>query len=281
LKKNNFLNYVFKVLLFIIIIIKLNRRINIKNKLKEKLIRKIKVLGCWTSLDNEITSELLALAGFDFLLIDHEHGYGDSRGITRQVQSLKETECSALVRMPKDDEVYVKKTLDTGVDCLMFPAVNNRKEAENIVEMCRYAPSGYRGIAPGMIRATNYGMNITNYLENIEKNLLIVCQIETSEGVSNIQDIGKVNGVDMLFVGPMDLSTSLGKFGKFDDKLFLETMELAKEKIFKTGKFSGIIPYGNLSWKDLFEIGFDLTTAGTELSILRDSAISILKDFKK
>ena len=183
--------------------------------------------------------------------------------------------------MPKDDEVYVKKTLDTGVDCLMFPAVNNRKEAENIVEMCRYAPSGYRGIAPGMIRATNYGMNITNYLKNIEKNLLIVCQIETSEGVSNIQDIGKVNGVDMLFVGPMDLSTSLGKFGKFDDKLFLETMELAKEKIFKTGKFSGIIPYGNLSWKDLFEIGFDLTTAGTELSILRDSAISILKDFKK
>ena len=106
----------------------------LENKLKEKLLNKKKVLGCWTSLDNEITSELLALVGFDFLLIDHEHGYGDVKGITRQVQSLKETECSPLVRMPKDDEVYVKKTLDTGVNSLMFPLVNNKKEAENIVE---------------------------------------------------------------------------------------------------------------------------------------------------
>ena len=175
----------------------------IKNYLKEKLLKKMKVLGCWTSLDNEITSELLALAGFDFLLIDHEHGYGDARGITQQLQSLKETLCSALVRMPKDDEVYVKKSLDSGVNCIMFPAVNNRKEAENIVEMCRYAPNGYRGVAPGMIRATNYGMNIKDYFDNIEKNLLIVCQIETVEGVSNIEEIGRVNGVDMVCVRTM------------------------------------------------------------------------------
>ena len=252
----------------------------IKNYIKEKLLKKNKVLGCWTSLDNEITSELLALTGFDFLLIDHEHGYGDARGITRQMQSLKGTECSALVRMPKNDEVYVKKTLDAGVNCLMFPAVNNRKEAENIVEMSRYAPSGYRGMAPGMIRATNYGMNIKNYFENIEKNLLIVCQIETAEGVSNIEEIGKVDGVDMLFVGPMDLSTSIGKFGKFDDPVFLETMKKAKDKIFNSGKFSGIIPYGNYDWKDIFEMGFDLTTAGTEISLLRDTCNKIINEFK-
>ena len=127
----------------------------IRNYLKEKLSNKIKTLGCWTSLDNEITSELLALVGFDFLLIDHEHGYGDVSGITRQLQSIKETNCSALVRMPRDDEVYVKKSLDSGVNCLMFPAVNNKKEAENIVEMCRYAPKGYRGVAPGTVSYTH------------------------------------------------------------------------------------------------------------------------------
>ena len=196
------------------------------------------------------------------------------------MQSLKDTECSALVRMPKDDEVYVKKTLDAGVNCLMFPAVNNRKEAENIVKMPRYAPSGYRGMAPGMIRATNYGMNIKSYFENIEKDLLIVCQIETAEGVSNIEEIGKVDGVDMLFVGPMDLSTSIGKFGKFDDPVFLETMKKAKDKIFNSGKFSGIIPYGNYDWKDIFEMGFDLTTAGTEISLLRDTCNKIINEFK-
>ena len=249
--------------------------------MKQKLIKKNKVLGCWTSLDNEITSELLALSGFDFLLIDHEHGYGDTRGITRQIQSLKETMCSALIRMPKDDEGYVKKTLDTGANCLMFPAVNNKKQAENIVEMCRYAPSGYRGMAPGMIRATNYGLNVKDYIGNIENDLLIVCQIETAEGVSNIKVISEVKGIDMLFIGPMDLSTSIGKFGKFEDPLFIEIMEKAKENIFKSGKFSGIIPYGGLGWKELFEIGFDLTTAGTELSLLRDTAVSIIKDFNK
>ncbi len=215
------------------------------------------------------------------MLIDHEHGYGDTRGITRQIQSLKETMCSALIRMPKDDEVYVKKTLDTGANCLMFPAVNNKKQAENIVEMCRYAPSGYRGMAPGMIRATNYGLNVKDYIGNIENDLLIVCQIETAEGVSNIKVISEVKGIDMLFIGPMDLSTSIGKFGKFEDPLFIEIMEKAKENIFKSGKFSGIIPYGGLGWKELFEIGFDLTTAGTELSLLRDTAVSIIKDFNK
>ena len=132
-------------------------------------------------------------------MIDHEHGYGDVKGITRQIQSLKETGCSPLVRMPKDDEVYVKKTLDTGVNSLMFPLVNNKKEAENIVEMCRYAPKGYRGMY--ISRASNYGMNIKKYYETIEKNLLIVCQIETSEGVSNIEEISEVDGIDMLFIG--------------------------------------------------------------------------------
>ena len=253
----------------------------IQNFLKQKLLKNKKVLGCWTSLDNEITSELLALVGFDFLLIDHEHGYGDPRGITRQLQSLKETKCSALVRMPKDDEVYVKKTLDAGVNSIMFPAVKNKKEAKNIVEMCRYAPKGYRGVAPGMIRATDYGLNIQNYFENIEKNLLIVCQIENEEGVSNIQDIADVEGVDMLFIGPMDLSTNIDCFGKFNDPKFVNLIEKAKKDIIKTTKFSGIIPYGNNSWQDLLDYGFNLTTVGTELTLLRDTSKALIKKFKE
>jgi len=254
--------------------------VKIRNYLKEKLSNKNKTLGCWTSLDNEITSELLALVGFDFLLIDHEHGYGDASGITRQLQSIKETNCSALVRMPRDDEVYVKKSLDSGVNCLMFPAVNNKREAENIVEMCRCAPNGYRGVAPGMSRATNYGLDIKRYFDNFEQSLLIACQIETLEGVSNIREIGEVDGVDMLFIGPVDLSANMGKFGKFEDSNFVKTIEEAKEKIFQSKKFSGTIPYGNYSWKDLFDSGFDLTTAGSEIALLRESAKSIINEFK-
>ena len=84
----------------------------------------------------------------------------------------------------------------------------------------------------------------------------------------------------MLFVGPMDLSTNIGKFGQFEDPLFIKTIHEAKDKIFKSAKFSGIIPFGKYDWKDVFEMGFDLTTAGTELSLLRDSSRKIIKEFR-
>ena len=130
-----------------------------------------------------------------------------------------------------------------------------------------------------MIRATKFGTNIKNYFENIEKDLLIVCQIETEEGVSNIEDIANVEGVDMLFIGPMDLSANVGCFGNFDNPKFVNLIEKAKKKVVKSNKFSGIIPYGNYSWQNLLDYGFDLTTAGTELTLLRDTSKEIIKKF--
>ena len=121
-----------------------------ENRLKKMLNEGEKALGCWTSMDNPITTEILAIAGFDFLLIDQEHGYGDAKGLSIQLQAMSATNTTSLLRVPNADEAYVKKALDAGTESLMFPTVNTAQEARDIVEMCRYAPHGKRGMAPGM-----------------------------------------------------------------------------------------------------------------------------------
>ena len=249
-----------------------------ENRLKKLLNSGGKALGCWTSMDSPITSELLAIAGFDFLLIDHEHGYGDVKGLSKQLQAISATECSSLLRVPSIDEAYVKKALDAGTECLMFPTVNTAQEARDIVEMCRYAPHGKRGMAPGMIRATNYGMDATNYVKTAHENTFIICQIETPEAVANIPEMGKVEGVDMLFIGPNDLSCSVGKFAQYEDPEFVTLIEKAESSIKESGKLLGSIPYGQFGWQAMFDRGFNLTTAGTEVALLREAAVNIMKD---
>jgi len=249
-----------------------------KNRLKKLLNGGEKALGCWTSLDSPITSEILAMAGFDFLLIDHEHGYGDPKSLAVQLQSMSATNCSSVVRVPSADEAYVKKVLDAGAECLMFPTVDTANQARDIVEMCRYSPRGRRGMAPGMIRATNYGMDAERYVQTAHENTFIICQVETRESASNIAEIGKVDGVDMMFIGPNDLSCSIGKFAQYEDPEFVELMENAMAAIKASGKLLGSIPYGTYGWQEMFDRGFNLTTAGSEVALLREAAVRIVKD---
>ena len=241
-----------------------------ENRLKKMLNAGEKALGCWTSMDNPTTTEILALAGFDFLLIDHEHGYGDVKG-------LSASNCTSLLRVPRADEAYVKKALDAGTECLMFPTVTTAQEAKDIVEMCRYSPLGKRGMAPGMIRATNYGMDAANYVQTAAENTFIICQIETPDAVENIAEIGAVDGVDMLFIGPNDLSCSIGKFAQYEDPEFVALIEKAKTAIEGTGKLMGTIPYGKKGWQEIFDSGYNLTTAGTEVALLREAAQNLTK----
>lgn len=249
-----------------------------ENRMKKLLNAGGKALGCWTSMDNPITTEILALAGFDFLLIDQEHGYGDAKGLSMQLQAMSATNTTSLLRVPSADEAYVKKALDAGTESLMFPTVNTAEEARDIVEMCRYAPRGRRGMAPGMIRATNYGMDAPNYVQTAHENTFIICQIETPEAVANIPEMGKVQGVDMLFIGPNDLSCSLDKFAQYEDSEFVALIEKAENAIKDTGKLLGSIPYGKFGWQAMFDRGFNLTTAGTEVALLREAAVNIMKD---
>lgn len=254
--------------------------------LRENMLKKLirngdKALGCWTSMENPISTEILASCGFDFLIIDHEHGYGDAKGLSLQLQAMASTDSCSMLRVPEINPSYFKRVLDTGIEAIMVPGINSAAEAELAISYIMYPPQGSRGLAPGMIRASRYGLNAAEYVREVNNNLFIVCQIETSEAVENIESIATVSGVDMLFIGPNDLSASLGKFSQYDDPEVRSLLEQAEQRILATGKPLGSIPYGNHSWQDMFDRGCSLTTAGTEVSLLRTAAVDIISKHSK
>ena len=248
-----------------------------ENNLKKLLNSGGKALGCWTSMDSPITTEILAEAGFDFLLIDHEHGYGDSKGLAVQLQAMAGTNTSSLLRVPELDQTYIKRVMDTGIEAIMIPGINSAEEARRAISYIMYPPKGVRGLAPGMIRGSRYGIDAAEYVETVNDNLFVICQIESPEAVGNIDAIAAVDGVDMLFIGPNDLSASIGKFWQFDDAEVKELIEGAEQKILATGKLWGTIPYGGLGWQDLFNRGCALTTAGSEVAMLKNAATAIVQ----
>jgi len=252
-----------------------------ENKLKKTIQAGGKALGSWAGLDSAISTEVLAMAGFDYLLIDQEHGFGDHSQLAHQLQAMSATETTSVIRVPSHDPNYAKRVLDAGVECIMFPSVNTPQQAKDIVRACLYAPAGLRGLAPGVIRASNYGYNALEYVQTANENLMVICQIETVEAVDNIDAMVEVEGVDMFFIGPNDLSASNGKIAAYDDPTFMAMMDKVEKAVFKSDKSLATIPYGPHSWQDIFDKGYSMTTAGSDVIFLRTACSTIVEQHTK
>jgi 2-dehydro-3-deoxyglucarate aldolase/4-hydroxy-2-oxoheptanedioate aldolase len=157
-------------------------------------------------------AEILAEAGFDWLLVDMEHGPGDILNLIAQLQATKGSGASVLVRAPWNDFVTIKRILDTGVHGVLVPYVNTREEAEAAVRACRYPPEGIRGVA-GSPRAQGYGQRVQDYLQKANDEILLITAVETPVAVANLDEILAVGGVDGIFIGPMDLASNMGYLG--------------------------------------------------------------------
>ena len=183
--------------------------------LKARLKAGEKLLGAWTTTDSPDNAEVMALAGIDFLLMDHEHGQATLPAAIAQLRAIKGTGCAGLMRVPSNDAVYIKRVLDAGIQGIMVPQVGTAEEARAAVAACRYPPGGIRGAAGGT-RATSYGADMEYYGRAADE-LLVIVQIETPEAVENTAAIAAVDGVDVVFVGPRDLSAQIGKLNRFED----------------------------------------------------------------
>src|SRR2546429_3029022 len=182
------------------------------NHLKARLRSGKRALGCWTVLGAPAVIELLALCGFDYLLLDQEHGFGEPSALLHSLQAMAATpHCTSVVRVPSNDANYLKRVLDAGVEGVMVPNVETAEDARAVVAACRYPPAGRRGSALGSARASDYGINAPKYRQAAADELLIVCQIESPKAVDNLQAIAAVDGVDGLFLGPHDLSGPAGQ----------------------------------------------------------------------
>ncbi|RMF00193.1 MAG: 2,4-dihydroxyhept-2-ene-1,7-dioic acid aldolase [Chloroflexi bacterium] len=209
------------------------------NPLKQKLRQGKKTAGAWLQLGSPMTAEIMSRAGFDWLIVDMEHAPVDFMTLVSQMQAMASGGAVPLARAPWNDFVTIKRILDAGAYGVLVPYVNTRQEAEAAVKACKYPPQGIRGTA-GSPRAAGYGQNAMNYLPHANEQILILTAVETAEAVNNLDDILAVPGLDGIFIGPMDLSTSMGHMGNPghpDVQAAIETIErktLAAGKILAT-----------------------------------------------
>lgn len=249
------------------------------NALKRKLLAGGRVLGCWTTLGHPQIVELLAMTGFDFLLLDQEHGAGDPTSLVGLLQAISATPTTSVVRVPWNDHVYLKRVLDMGVEGVMIPGVENAEEARAAVAACRYPPRGRRGSSIGSARASNYGM-AAGYRAESDDNILIIAQIESKGAVERIDEIAAVDGIDVLFIGPHDLSGTFGHLGDLKQPDVAAAIARAEAGIKRAGKPMGTVPHPGATWADMFKRGYHFVNAGSDVSRLRDGALADVKAFR-
>ncbi len=179
-----------------------------RSGMKQRISERGPQFGCWIEMFSPIAAEVVAQAGYDFVLIDLEHGPGSYLDAIAVMQAIQGRDCAPLMRVPSNDEVALKRALDTGVAGVMVPAVNTADEAAAAVAACHYPPRGRRGMAAAIVRGADYGLRAAEYIQSAGEALLVMCQIESAEAVENAAAIAGTEGVDMLFIGPFDISVT-------------------------------------------------------------------------
>jgi 2-keto-3-deoxy-L-rhamnonate aldolase RhmA len=225
--------------------------------------------GTLLSLNSPEVADLLAGAGFDWLFIDAEHGAIDPGDILPLLHAVGDrTPC--LVRIPTLDEAWIKRVLDAGAEGIIVPQVGTAEQAELAVRWAHYPPKGTRGL--GTARANRYGLGLAGSVRTAEKGMTVVVQAETSEAVGNVDAIVKVSGIDAVFVGPYDLSASLGRPGEIGHSAVVAAIKRIGLACREAGVPTGIFamePKGLAPW---VASGFTLLAAGVDASLLGKAA---------
>jgi 2-keto-3-deoxy-L-rhamnonate aldolase RhmA len=228
--------------------------------------------GCFLNAGSLIVADVLASCGYDCLMIDGEHspvGFETALAMTTACQSRG---VAALMRIAGNDPALMKRALDIGVDGVMVPGISSAAEAQAAVAAFRYPPEGTRGVAVPVIRAARYGNRTDEYLAEDRHRTVLICQIETAAGVEAIDEILAVDGIDMLFVGPYDLSANLGHLGEPDHPAARQAIEKVEKATRAAGIWLGTIETQARPGKSLFADGYQLVLGSADVAMLRDAA---------
>ncbi|MGC1684090.1 MAG: aldolase/citrate lyase family protein [Candidatus Acidiferrales bacterium] len=196
--------------------------------------------GTFLNLGSSLTAEMTGQAGFDWVLIDLEHGAGDRQELLLQMQALESTPAVPIVRIAWNDPVRFKRVLDLGLSGVMVPYIQTPEEAARAVAAMRFPPAGIRGVA-AMNRACDFGPGFDEYFKRANTDLLTVIQIETKKSIECIDEIAAVDGVDVLYIGPLDLSVSLGVPQQLNHALVREAFSKVVNACRKAGKIAGLM----------------------------------------
>ena len=235
--------------------------------IREQVLSGRFMAGAWCNLASSTTTEMAAIAEFDWILIDQEHGPGDNLTLLQQIQAIGDRPTAPIVRIAWNEMPRFKRALDLGASGIMIPYIETADDATRSVGYLRYPPEGQRGVAMSP-RAAAFGTNFETYFSEANRNLLTVTQIETGKAVQNAKEIAEVDGVDVLFVGPVDLSISVGLPVRFDDPDFRTLLSKVALSATGAGKVAGILLPSGQQIEMVYEMGFRFVAVGSDSGIV-------------
>jgi 2-keto-3-deoxy-L-rhamnonate aldolase RhmA len=247
---------------------------------KQRLQSGEKAVGCWLSLFNSQAAEIVAEVGYDCVVIDLEHGAGGCLDALPLLQAIRFSHCAGLARVEDNHPVPIKKVLDIGVAGIMIPSIHSAAEARAAVSACRYPPEGIRGNAAGGVRAARYGLDAERYQAEANEDLLVILQIESPQGLTAVEEIAAVPGCDMLFVGPSDLSTTMGHRGNPGHPEVAAAIARIETAAKQAGKLLGSILQPGRDALALAAAGYDLIVPNSDVTLLRGAGLACVTQFK-
>lgn len=246
--------------------------------LRERIRSKEITLGSWITIGHPNVAEILANAGFDWLVIDVEHNPIDPAMVQTLITTIQSKGVKAIVRVSKNEEVVIKQVLDAGADGIIVPMVCSKEDAIQAVNYAKYPPIGKRGV--GLARAQQYGRQFEAYKEWVAKGLIVIAQIEHIDGINNLEDIISVEGIDGTIIGPYDLSGSMGMPGEFDKPVVKEALkkyiEICKARNFPMGFH--VVNADPAKIQEKIDEGYSFIAYGTDFLFMGDTATKGMKE---
>ncbi|TYL47685.1 4-hydroxy-2-oxoheptanedioate aldolase [Marinomonas sp. IMCC 4694] len=250
-----------------------------KNTFKQALKNREPQIGLWLGLANNYTAELIASAGFDWLLLDGEHAPNTLPTFVGQLQAIAPFKSHPIIRPAWADHIALKQILDLGVQTILAPMVDDAEQAAAIVKATRYPPLGMRGVGSALARASQFNRT-PNYLTTANDEICVLVQIESVKAVQALEAILAVEGVDGVFIGPADLSASLGYIGQPNHPDVVAVIENAIAKIIAVGKAPGILMADVQQAKHYLALGALFVAVGSDTGLLMNSTRALVNTFK-
>lgn len=235
-------------------------------------------LGLWVALANPYAAEVLSDSGYDWLLIDGEHGPNDIPLLSAQVQSVSRSNSHPIVRLPVGETWMIKQILDAGAQTLLIPMVESVEQAKALVQAVRYPPHGIRGVGAALGRASRFS-RIGDYLETANEQICLLVQIESRSGLEALDEIAALDGIDGLFIGPSDLAADMGYLGNPAHADVTAAVQDAFMRIKQAGKACGIMTLDPVQARVYRDMGATFMAIGTDVTVLVSAAAKLREDF--
>lgn len=243
--------------------------------LRQRLADGEKLIGAFVLMSSPEIAEVLSYSRLDFVVIDHEHGAGGLQDFIAQSRAMNSGELEAVVRIPHGDFAYAARLLDNGARAIVCPSINSADQAKAFVRACRYPPRGSRGAGAGL-RGAGFGTDPDYYSQQAEDDIMLIAQIESAQAVENVDAICAVDGIDMLLIGPRDMSASIGKLNQLDDPELLKLLAHAEQQILASGKFLSSTLHQGKTVQGMFSAGYNAVLAGKDVDFLLNGANALV-----